>query len=78
MEKLMNIDEVAEMLGVTKGAIYAWVYKKKDSPYKAHQEAPKVQGEGYNGLAFSKIGQRRCAGRGQKELALYKAVFRPV
>ncbi len=29
MEKLLNIDEVAEMLGVTKGAIYAWVYQKK-------------------------------------------------
>ena len=25
----MNIAEVAEMLGVTKGAIYSWVYKKK-------------------------------------------------
>ena len=29
MEKLLNIDELSKMLGVTKGTIYAWVYQKQ-------------------------------------------------
>ena len=29
MEKLLNIDELAKMLGVTRSAIYVWAYQKK-------------------------------------------------
>jgi excisionase family DNA binding protein len=29
MDKLLSVDEVAEMLGVTKATIYSWTYRNK-------------------------------------------------